>query len=82
MGCEKPSQIAVWATEDGIEFYTCPVKVYKSSNLSEWYDEYLMLKSNLVAPDKYNEKQARWYDAVKIYQSYYNMFVAQINKQK
>lgn len=62
-------------------FYRCPV-LFLTSEVRSWYEEYNLIKNGLVTPDKYNEKQARWFEAVKIYESYYNMFLKQKTKGK
>ena len=80
MGCENPSQVPVWEIEE-LQFYTCPMKIFHNSNVNDFYRELNMLQLGYIQPDKYNEKQARWYDAVTIYNSYYNRFV-EMNRKK
>lgn len=83
-GCEKPTQVPVWVVDDnkdGIGFYNCPVK-FLTDKMYSWYNEYKLLKEGLVSPDKYYEKQARWFDAVKCYQEFCNVFTEQQRNNK
>lgn len=79
-GCEQPSQVAVWGIED-IMFYSCPL-LFLNEEIVNWYQEYKMLKEGIVLPDKFLEKQAKWYEAVSVYSLYFQKFEGLKNKNK
>jgi hypothetical protein len=71
LGCETPSQMAVWETEDDV-FYSCPLS-FVSSAIWGWYSEQAYYKEFGGAPS-HDVQPALWLDAWSIYSSYYCKF--------
>ena len=71
--------MAVWAVDE-YEFHSCPI-IFITKEITDWYREYSAIKNGLVQPDRYDEKQARWFDASDIYNNYYLRFESEKSKK-
>lgn len=71
-GCDKPTQDAVWETEED-QFYSCPLK-WINTSLSNWYEEINYYKEFGGAP-KYEELNPAWLEALHYYNRQYRFFV-------
>lgn len=78
-GCENPTQAPVWEFDD-FEFYNCPIS-FITPEITEWFLEYKYVKAGIVQALRYEERQARWYDAVELYEGYLEAFMTAKNKK-
>ena len=73
MGCEHPTQGAVWG-DDEDDFYSCPFQFLHES-VVDWYEEYSYCKAMGGAP-RYCDAPASWVDAMQTYERYIRKYSA------
>jgi hypothetical protein len=69
LGCETPTQVAVWETEE-YEFFNCPLR-FVSNSVWEWCNEYAYAK-DLGTALPYNLQSNLFLEAWAVYSSEYN----------
>ena len=65
-GCENPTQLPVWGTEE-YEFYVCPMH-FLTPQIISWGKHYNLIKNNISKPINYETTQAKWIEAIDIYE--------------
>jgi hypothetical protein len=79
LGCERSTQVPVWADEED-EFFNCPRSFIPASCI-ELVKEYDSYKDGWARPKEYETYQNRFIQAVKEFEYYCNKYeVERINK--
>jgi len=80
-GCENPAPAAVWEGPELGEFFNCPLK-FVSETVVDWYEEYSYYQDFAGAAPPFFKQSAKFIEAVKIYKTAHNEYLAKASRKK
>jgi len=75
LGCENPSQIAVWEDEED-QFFSCPKK-FITYDIVDFYDTYNIYKEIPGCAPKIEELSNKFVEGVRYYNQKYNLYYSE-----